>query len=198
MGSGLTTRDNSSRRSAGGQSLTGANLPRWPWSKIGAEPALHVLRRISVVNPMVSGVSCGQTARSGIFGTSDLSALSASATRCCGSRCAVTISDAPFVHAPAVDWILQSPSPRSPAFSANGLPMSVWLGCFQQDLFPQEERCESPVPFGTATLYGLCPYATTSVHHRNRSLWLVNAVASGFAGRIALARKHARVGDVSN
>ncbi|MEH2622538.1 hypothetical protein V1292_000593 [Bradyrhizobium sp. AZCC 1719] len=33
--------------------------------------------------------------------TSDLSALSAFATRRCGSRCAVTISDASVVHAPA-------------------------------------------------------------------------------------------------
>ncbi|NOJ42450.1 hypothetical protein [Bradyrhizobium australiense] len=33
--------------------MSGANLLRIPWSKIGAEPSRRVLRRTSVVNPMV-------------------------------------------------------------------------------------------------------------------------------------------------
>ena len=50
MGSGLTTRHYSSRLSAGGAPITGAQLPQCPWSKIGAEPTNCILQRVSVVN----------------------------------------------------------------------------------------------------------------------------------------------------
>jgi hypothetical protein len=85
MGSGLTTRCDSSQQSAGGPPLSGADLPQHPWSKIGAEPAQHVVRRVRVVNlPIFPLVFRGQAlppARPGISGTSALSTVFAFATR---------------------------------------------------------------------------------------------------------------------
>ena len=209
MGSGLTTRRYSSQQSAGGSPLSGAEFPQSPWSKIGAEPAQHVLQRVGMVNlpvfPSSVAAEAPSPARRGISGTSALSMVSAFATR--GWRCisAVTMAKAPFARAPMVDRILHSRSLTSSTPSAIGFQMTD----FRRKLFLQEADREPSVLFDTAGLSCLYPFATARAQHCNGFLRRVNAVASGFAacaaaievGRrlsAAFARKHARAADVSN
>jgi hypothetical protein len=137
-------------------------------SKIGAEPAQHVLRRVGVVN---RGPFCRL--------------LSAFATRRCRSNAAVTIAKTSFGRTPVVDSILQSQSSKSSTPSASGLPMLH----FQRKPFSQEAGRTPPVRFDTADLSGLYPFATARAHHCKSFLRRVNAVTSGFAGGRVLARQ---------
>jgi hypothetical protein len=154
-----------------------------------------------------------------------VASLSAFATRRCGSSAAVTIAETPFVRAPMLDSILQSPSPESSTTSANGLPMLH----FRRKPFSQEAGCAPPVRFDTGRLSGLYPFATATAHRCNGFSRHVNAVTLGRddrcdelvqgsipmqfdAGHLtaegaievgrrlsaAFARKHARASDVSH
>jgi hypothetical protein len=95
------------------------------------------------------------------------------------------MAEAPPARSLMVDRILQSRSLTSSTSSAIGFQMTD----FRRQPFSQEVGRKLPVPFDTANLSGLCPFATGRAHHCNRFLRHINAVTSGFSGRRALARQ---------
>jgi hypothetical protein len=93
------------------------------------------------------------------------------------------MTEARFARAPMVDRILQSRSLTSPTPSVIGFQMTD----FRRKLSSQETGRAPPVPFDTADLSGLYPFATMRTHGRD-----------GLLLSAAFARKHARAADVSN
>jgi hypothetical protein len=159
MGSRLTTRHYSSRQSAGGWPLSGANLPQPHWSKIGAGPVRYVLRCVGVVNPLAFHSSLAGS----VVVTSDCRRpVPVPAVRICDRRrprgLPVTIEGTSFDMAIALDSILQSRSAKSSTVSTDGLRMLN----FRRKFFLQKAPA---VLFDTARLSGLYPFATARVHH---------------------------------
>jgi hypothetical protein len=167
MGSGLTTRCNSSRQSAGARRYQAQFSPQCPLSKIGAGAARHVLPRIGVVNlPVFLLVFRDQSAAAHEDGEFSVHPpcpqcphlRHADWVPLCGNHgeCAVRAgADAGPDIAKQVVGIVDP--------SAIGFQMND----FRRKLFSQAARRVPPVRFDTAGLSGLYPFATVGAHHRN-------------------------------
>lgn len=171
MGFGLTTRHYSSRQSAGGWPLTGADLPQARWSKIGAGPMRRILRCVGVVNRLrfrVFSQTIHRRRRSSVV------PLQVACPRCPHLRRRKPFPSRGNHRArrlsmlAALDSILQSRLAKSSTASTDGLPMLN----FRRNFFLQQAP---PVRFDTTRLSGVYPFATAFVRYRAAGLCCVRA-----------------------